>query len=1143
MSPQHPQLLPGRSSSQSFPVGSGFSAAQELDDNGQPPSHDEQTQALHSEQRKKDKARQQQQAASGSGSNKRGAKVPHGDVFQRNSPTAKKTLRSFLLNFTDENDWTIKSEIDLRQHYLDTGIEINNTTVQEVCVMKPDMVSLNLTLCSQVTDIGLWAIARHCTCLRTLRLSECSGITNIGLRSLAMKCTGLVELDFTKCANLDDNALRVIAAGMWGLEKFILTGCSGITDSGVAEIARCCHKLRVLDVSNCAKVGEYGDKALIEVGRYCHDLESLNMFGCKHVADPGIKAIAHGCRTLKDLRLTGCRELSGAAVKALATKCTSLTNLSIANCQKVGDKDVAKLAKHCQLLTNLDISDCANITAKGLAVLAKECGELMTLNLSGCLAIDDEALYVLSTGCLGLRNLNLSNCCAITEAGLRQIAVGCTGIGYLNVSNCSNITRRLLMHLIGDLQFSDPAHLYFGYQPKPNADELRLAATMLARQMFAATELQKIIRGSAARGGVVLIRQAHVIKHLLPKLQANIRGFLRRQKFQAVVATRLQDWAASVIRAAWIGMQGRRFVSRIGGMKAKIDQRDDSCVTIQRVWRGSKGRKIMQEVRNEVARKELIAAQSRARHERAATIIQRTHRGYISRGVCTLMLAERARLRALEIIRIAAARLIQRVAHGMSGRKKIAAARAAKELAERRWRCARTIEKTERGRRDRQYANMLRQQRDWLLAQNSATLIQKTWRGYRGKYMGKVAQSLAGLRSLEQVASTRMQAAWRARTGRSIALEKKINSWEAQSRLRAVQNMQRVARGHRGRERFTVQKALRTLEHKAKPLYVKLKAQEVDLTVTEEKISHVSSVLKPLGEDTMELTKEISLIMRSKAKFWDSDRISGAPQRFNTAWLQIRLDEQLRGSKDRVEELEDQLAELQIKEREKLRHIRHLKRELVPLTTGTVESTKVERSEMLRYTVRTQRKCSTLIQKRFRGHHVRGAVWSPDLNYWVEEYDITTGQNLYINGRSQETRWKKPLAMKLNEMFSLAEQLNGGEGEMISYGGWVEMKDVKKGVAYYFNNSSNQYRWNRPGEFEDKEVETNDDWFESQTDHEVLMGSSEATGQEIGTDWAVICEEDRGELLYANKGDGELRWSLSPRSAFRKGGGGGGGGG
>jgi hypothetical protein len=85
---------------------------------------------------------------------------------------------------------------------------------------------------------------------------------------------------------------------------------------------------------------------------------------------------------------------------------------------------------------------------------------MITLNLSACASVDDEALKVLAKDVVGLRNLNLAGCSAITEAGIREIAHGCTGIGFLNVTNCKNITRRFLMHLIKDMQFSDPAHTY-----------------------------------------------------------------------------------------------------------------------------------------------------------------------------------------------------------------------------------------------------------------------------------------------------------------------------------------------------------------------------------------------------------------------------------------------------------------------------------------------------------------------------------------------------------------------------------------------------------------------------------------------------------------------------------------------------------
>lgn len=68
---------------------------------------------------------------------------------------------------------------------------------------------------NQVTDVGLWCIARHTTALRELNVGGCHGITNIGLRSLAICCDKMEQLDFTSCTRLTDLGLRVIGGGCW----------------------------------------------------------------------------------------------------------------------------------------------------------------------------------------------------------------------------------------------------------------------------------------------------------------------------------------------------------------------------------------------------------------------------------------------------------------------------------------------------------------------------------------------------------------------------------------------------------------------------------------------------------------------------------------------------------------------------------------------------------------------------------------------------------------------------------------------------------------------------------------------------------------------------------------------------------------
>jgi len=952
-------------------------------------------------------------------------------------------------------------------------------------------------------------------------------------RSLAMKCTGIEDLDFTKCSNLDDHALRVIAAGMWGLKTFTLTGCKNITDSGIAEVAQCCHHLETLDVSDCEKVGEYGDKALIEVGKYCHDLTTLNMFGCKHVADAGIKAVALGCRKLENLQLTGCVDLTGAALKTLATHCPNLKNLSIAGCQKIENKDLAKLSKHCRKLQNLDISECSNITHKGLQAIAVNCTELITLNLSSCANVNDEALRVLAKDVVGLRNLNLAGCPAVTEAGITEIAHGCTGIGYLNVTDCKHISRRFLMQLIKEMQFSDPAHTYFGYQPKSDADELRRKAKELQLMVKAAIEVQRLIRGTLARGGVKEIRRAWTITNLLPKAQGMIRGHLQRNKWRKRLRDRLEHYAASTIRAAWRGMLDRKAVGKILKVKTNYDNREAMSVHVQRIWRGYGGRQIMWLARDALARRQLKEAQERARLERAATIIERARRGYCARLVTEEMRAERERMRTLELLRIKCTRVIQRIYRGSLGRKNAKAARAAKELLELQWLGARTIEATWRGKVGRDEARRKREFRDYEIATLATTTIQSCWRGFRGKYIGKVAASLAGLRALEQTATVKIQSCARGMFGREKTKDKREMMAKSLMRLHSVQIMQRIYRGHAGRTRAAVHRALRRLEHRAKPLFAKLKEEEVELEVVREKTKFVADILGPLNADTEVLGKEINLIIRSKAQYWDSDRISGAPQRFVTEWLKVRLDEKLKESKYRVEELEDQLAELQIKEREKQRHIRHVSRELVPLTTGTIEKTKYERSAYLRRKVRTERAASVDIQKIFRGHWIRAAIWSKDRDFWIEDYDTTTGQNLYFNSWTNETRWRKPRAMFLNEEFNLTAKLGGGRGgEMKEAGGWVEMRDVAHNLVYYFNNAMNAFRWTEPSEFKDAKEETTSDWFDAQ-DVDQLVLSAVPSGKNIGS-WNEMVDSDVGEIFYASKFNADCRWSLSPRSAFKK---------
>eukprot|EP00644_Phytophthora_capsici_P008048 jgi/Phyca11/573965/estExt2_Genewise1.C_PHYCAscaffold_580106 len=305
----------------------------------------------------------------------------------------QRQMHSFLCNFLAAGEsGRFQQVIDLHQHGIDSGITVTDATLQEVVLMVPNLRGLNLSGCSHITDAGLWAVARHCQAqLDTIYLAQCEKVTELGLRLLAHNCR-LVLVDLSDCPQLNDAALQTLAAGCWMIETFIMKRCQGVSDAGIVKIAQCCKDLRHLDVSECSRLGEYGDKALLEIGKCCPKLRVLDLFGCQHVHDPGVRAVAKGCPLLTTLRLTGCRDVSSVAIRALAQQCTQLEVLSLAGCIKTTNSDLDLLATNCPQLKWLDISGSPNIDARGVRSLAQNCTSLTYLSLAECQKVGDTAL-------------------------------------------------------------------------------------------------------------------------------------------------------------------------------------------------------------------------------------------------------------------------------------------------------------------------------------------------------------------------------------------------------------------------------------------------------------------------------------------------------------------------------------------------------------------------------------------------------------------------------------------------------------------------------------------------------------------------------------------------------------------------------
>ena len=753
------------------------------------------------------------------------------------------------------------------------------------------------------------------------------------------------------------------------------------------------------------------------------------------------------------------------------------------------------------------------------------------LNLERCLRVSDDGLAVIADA-VKLQTLNLSNCAAISERGVEDLAQGCTGLSYLNITGCTQISRRFLMNLIADLRFSEPAHRYYGYQPKPDAAALRLAAEEHNRRERAAVAMQRIIRGHLGRGGAWVRRQEWVIEHMLPRMQARIRGTIQRRIWKKDRIWRLENRAASKLAGAWRGLQSRRLVAKIHAAEALRREHERVARMLQRAFRGRLSRRLVWTMREDLAASARLAAQEQARLEVAARSVQGAWRARKGREISDALRKVRDEKLARARLEDKAARYLQRVYRGHQGVVEYKAKREAYEQMLQEWRAAQVLAAAWRGSRGRKRAREERLRRQHELEVQMAIRLQTAWRCNRARHLASMARSLNHLREEERKAACKLQAIWRGRRGKAAAERKRNLLEEVRRRERGALGLQRIFRGHKGREGWEVAFHIKRLETMARPLFERQAALTKEKEDIAKEAAMLAAKMTAMREDTDELRLELSQMLGATKKYWDSHRITGAPQRFLSKFLKVRLTEQLQEQEALLAEDQDHYNQLVVQARTKQRLLRQVHRELAPLTEGMSLKTKRDRSTRLREKVRLERWAATLIQRCFRGMRLRAALFSWYRDYWIEVVDETTGDVYFYNTWSEEVRWAKPLEMTL---LATSDQpvVRAGANE------WVEQFDDEKGLPFWYNETSGEYRWEKPAELEGEEEEqgmgeTGQDWFNTQSETGDLMGTGHHT-RDIGEGgWQEMMDPQSGQTYYQHADTGETKWSLTPREAAGK---------
>lgn len=107
--------------------------------------------------------------------------------------------------------------------------------------------------CDDVTNTGLQQLATHCTELTSLDAGG-TEISDLAVTTLVQRCPQIQTLQLRKCEQLTDSAVEAIASSLPALTSLDLNACLLVTDAALTHLGQGCPALKELDVTHCPSI-------------------------------------------------------------------------------------------------------------------------------------------------------------------------------------------------------------------------------------------------------------------------------------------------------------------------------------------------------------------------------------------------------------------------------------------------------------------------------------------------------------------------------------------------------------------------------------------------------------------------------------------------------------------------------------------------------------------------------------------------------------------------------------------------------------------------------------------------------------------------------------------------------------------------
>uniref|UniRef100_A0A8C6PEX2 F-box and leucine-rich repeat protein 2 n=1 Tax=Nothobranchius furzeri TaxID=105023 RepID=A0A8C6PEX2_NOTFU len=249
------------------------------------------------------------------------------------------------------------------------------------CTKITDSTCLSLSkFCSKLKQLDLTScvsISNHS--LKALRYSYetqfPSSLNDGALKHLQKHCPELTTINIQSCTQITDDGLVSLCRGCHKLQIICVSGCSNITDASLTALGLNCPLLKILEAARCSHVTDAGFTVL---ARNCHELEKMDLEECILVTDNTLVQLSIHCPRLQALSLSHCELITDDGIRALSSSTCGqerLTVVELDNCPLITDVTLEHL-KNCHRLERIELYDCQQVTRAGIKRIRAQLPEI-----------------------------------------------------------------------------------------------------------------------------------------------------------------------------------------------------------------------------------------------------------------------------------------------------------------------------------------------------------------------------------------------------------------------------------------------------------------------------------------------------------------------------------------------------------------------------------------------------------------------------------------------------------------------------------------------------------------------------------------------------------------------------------------------